>query len=94
MTAKKSDLEIAVDSIRTGLMRMSLPSIEKAIFNDPVTVVIWGDGVKTIVRCQEGDTYDRRTGVLLCCAKRLFGNTGRFNDEIARAVGRAGGGAE
>ena len=55
MTAKKSDMEIAFDSIRTGMMRMFLPnSIEMAIFNDPVTVVIWDDGVKTTVRCQEG----------------------------------------
>lgn len=60
--------------------------IKKVIFNEPVTVVYWGDGMKTVVHCQEGDSYDRRTGLLLCCAKRLFGNTGRYNDIISDAM--------
>lgn len=61
-------------------------AIEKAIFNDPATIVIFSDGTKTVVKCQEGDSYDKRTGLLLCCAKRLFGNTGRYNDILADAV--------
>ena len=61
-------------------------AIEKAIFNDPATIVIFSDGTKTVVKCQEGDTYDKRTGLLLCCAKRLFGNTGRYNDILADVV--------
>lgn len=61
--------------------------IKKVIFNEPVTVVYWGDGVKTVVHCQEGDRYDHRTGLLLCCAKRLFGNTGRYNDILGKAMG-------
>lgn len=61
--------------------------IKKVIFNDPATVVYWGDGVKTVVHCQEGDRYDPRTGLLLCCAKRLLGNTGRYNDILDKALG-------
>lgn len=33
-------------------------SIKKIIFNDPATIIIWGNGDKTIVKCGEGETYD------------------------------------
>lgn len=55
-------------------------AIVDVIFNDPATVVVWADGVKTVVRCQKGDVYDKRTGLLLCIAKRSFGNGGVYND--------------
>lgn len=55
-------------------------AIADVIFNDPATVVVWADGVKTVVRCQKGDVYDKRTGLLLCIAKRSFGNGGVYND--------------
>ena len=54
--------------------------IKKAYFNDPVTVVIWADGTKTIVRCQEGDVYSKETGLALCIAKKALGNKPNFND--------------
>jgi len=60
---------------------------EKVIFNDPATVVYWKDGTKTVVRCHEGDEFDKRTGFLLCCAKRLMGNTGKFNDAMLEHCG-------
>lgn len=54
--------------------------IKKVYFNDPVTVVLWADGTKTIVRCQEGDVYSKETGLALCFAKKALGNKGGFND--------------
>lgn len=59
---------------------------EKVIYNDPATVVIWDDGSKTVVRCHPDDAYDRERGFLLCCAKKLMGNCGSFNDEMRRHV--------
>lgn len=56
--------------------------IKEVIFNDPATIVVWADGVKTVVRCQDGDIYDKRTGLLLCIAKRSFGNTSAYNDVL------------
>lgn len=58
--------------------------IADVIFNDPATIVVWTDGAKTVVRCQEGDAYDKRTGLLLCIAKRSFGNGGVYNDVLNR----------
>lgn len=63
-------------------------SVERVIYNDPATIVYWGDGTKTVVRCHEDDVYDERTGFLLCCAKKLFGNTGRFNDVMKEHAGQ------
>lgn len=54
--------------------------IEKVIFNDPATIVFWADGTKTVVKCGEEDVYDYQTGLLMCIAKKAFGNKGKFND--------------
>lgn len=80
-----SQVQRSLNHITDGIRRMPERSgfiIKEVIFNDPVTVVNWADGKKTIVRCQEGDTYDKRTGLLLCIAKRVFGNKGRYNDVL------------
>lgn len=55
-------------------------AIVDVIFNDPATIVVWADGVRTLVLRQKGDVYDKRTGLLLCIAKRSFGNSGLYND--------------
>lgn len=67
---KKSSPSKAVDPMK----------IKKVYFNNPVTVVIWADGTKTIVRCQEGDVYSKETGLALCIAKKALGNKSNFND--------------
>lgn len=54
--------------------------IKKVYFNDPATVVLWADGTKTVVKCSEEDIYDEQTGLLMCIAKKAFGNKGAFND--------------
>lgn len=52
--------------------------VKNVIFNPPVTVVLWTDGTKTISRCSEDDSYEERTGFLVCVAKKLFGNGTRY----------------
>ena len=47
--------------------------IEKVIFNDPATVVLWNDGTKTVVKCQEGDNFDPEKGLAMCIAKKTVG---------------------
>ena len=63
-----------------GVPKYVLPGIRNVYFNDPVTVVLWNDGTKTIVRCQDGDTYSKETGLALCIFKKALGNKGNFND--------------
>lgn len=54
--------------------------IKDVIFNNPATVVIWEDGTKTVVKCQEGDKYSEELGLAMCIAKKFFGNKGNFNE--------------
>lgn len=56
--------------------------IDRIIFNNPATVILWSDGEKTVVKCQPGDEYDPLTGALMCIAKRCFGNKGAYNDVL------------
>ena len=57
-----------------------IPEIKNVYSNDPVTVVIWDDGTKTMVRCQDGDFYSEETGLAVCIAKKALGNKGNFNN--------------
>ena len=59
---------------------MNIPTIDRVIFNNPATIVIWADGTKTVVKCQEGDVYSKETGLALCIAKKALGNQGNFNN--------------
>lgn len=48
--------------------------VNKVIFNGPATIVIWGDGTKTVVKCKDGDSYSKWAGFALCFAKHLYGD--------------------
>ena len=45
--------------------------IKKVIYNDPATVVIWSDGVKTTSKRDERDGYNPEFGLVLAVMKRL-----------------------
>lgn len=60
--------------------------IVNVIFNDPATIVIWGDGTKTVVKCQPGDTYDAEKGLALCISKKFLGNKGNFNEVFKKWI--------
>lgn len=60
--------------------------IQKVIFNNPATIVFWADGTKTVVKCQEGDTYSRETGLATAIAKKALGNKGSFNDVFKKFI--------
>lgn len=60
--------------------------IKNVIFNYPATVVLWEDGTKTVVKCQEGDEYSKETGLALCIAKKALGNQGNFNEVFKKWI--------
>lgn len=62
------------------------PTIDKVIFNDPATIVIWSDNTKTVVKCQEGDTYSKELGLAMCISKKFLGNKGNFNEEFKKYI--------
>lgn len=60
--------------------------LKKVVFDEEagVTVALWCDGTKTIVRCQEGDTFDKEKAVALCYMKKVLGNRGSFNETLKK----------
>ena len=53
-------------------------NIAKVIFNYPATIVFWEDGTKTVVKCQDGDVFDKEKGLAMAIAKKFFGNKGNY----------------
>lgn len=81
------DLDIIKKSLGKEIgFRVRPIEIEKVIFNDPATIVIWNDGTKTVVKCQDGDIYDKETGLAMCCAKKLFDNKSNFNNVFKKHI--------
>jgi hypothetical protein len=60
--------------------------IRDVIFNDPATIVLWADGTKTVVKCQEDDVYSEEVGLALCFAKKALGNKGNFNEVFKKWI--------
>lgn len=55
-----------------------LPEIKDVIFNEPATIIIWKDGTKTVVKCQEGEGYDPEKGIAMAISKKALGNKGNY----------------
>ena len=79
----------AKDYIRTCILDSSLyayfkpnttklPEIKDIIFNEPATIIIWKDGTKTVVKCQEGEGYDPEKGMAMAISKKALGNKGNY----------------
>ena len=58
--------------VRHALLSQLFPDVKKVIFNNPATIVFWSDGTKTVVKCQEGDTFDQEKGLALCFMKKYM----------------------
>ena len=63
-----------------------IPAIKVVHFNDPMTIVIWEDGTKTMVKCQDGDVYSEELGLAMCISKKALGNKGNFNKVFRKWV--------
>ena len=61
-------------------------SIDKVIFNNPATIILWKDGTKTVVKCQEGETFDEEKGLAMAISKRVLGDKGNFNEVFKKYV--------
>lgn len=61
-------------------------NIQNVIFNEEkrTTLVIWKDGVKTLVKCDPRDTWNKEAALALCYMKRAHQNRGCFNETLKR----------
>ena len=60
--------------------------VKRVIFNDPATIILWTDGTKSVVKCQNGEPFDAEKGFALAYLKKLLGNKNEFNKEIHKWV--------
>ena len=63
-----------LETIRFNMPKAELPEIKNVIFNNPATIVVWADGTKTVVQCQDGDIYDPEKGLAMAISKKILGN--------------------
>lgn len=68
--------------------RMSIPAIKKIISSDPVTIVIWEDDTKTIVRRAADTEPSEYTAVCAAICKKLFGSNHKLNKVIKSKIER------
>lgn len=51
--------------------------IKRVIYHDPATIVFWTDGTKTVVKCMEGQQYEKYAGFCAALAKKIYGSTSK-----------------
>ena len=64
--------------------------IERVIFNDPATVILWADGTKTVVKCQDGEKYDPEKGLAMALVKKMCGNKGNYYKIFTKVLKKFG----
>lgn len=70
--------------INEKLPVMPYPGIKKVIFNNPATIILWNDGTRTVVKCNERDTYDPEKGFAMAISEKVLGSYTGFKREMAK----------
>ena len=56
--------------------------VKRKIFNKKIlitfTIILWSDGIKTVVKCNKEDEFDKEKGLAMAIVKRLSGNKGNY----------------
>ena len=84
---EREKIKRAINSIY-GLQASALINrleIEKVIFNEPATIVIWSDGTKTVVKCAN-EEFDKEKGLAMAICKRVLGNKGNYFNEFRKWI--------
>ena len=57
-------------------IKVDIPGmIDRVIFNDPATIILWKDGSKTVVKRSEDDIWDPEKGFCMAVIKKLYDRT-------------------
>ena len=79
VTHAHAELASILDQVKRNYnLEANLPGIKDVIFNEPATIIIWKDGTKTVVKCQEGEDYDPEKGLSMAISKKALGNKGNY----------------
>jgi len=79
-----------LDSLRYNKLLLNLEdrtmttikNIKNVIYNEPATIVFWGDGTKTVVKCGDNETFDPEKGFAMAVIKKILGNKGNYFNYI------------
>lgn len=72
-----------IEATKEACMLLSM-TIKKVIFNDPATIIIWGNDEKTVVKCGENEVFDPEKGLAMAISKHFFGNKGSYYEEFKK----------
>lgn len=61
-------------------------NIKDVIFSDRVTIILWKDGTKTMVRVGKREPYDPEKGFAMAVCKKMFGNEGNYYEVFKKYV--------
>ena len=61
-------------------------NIKDVIFSDRVTIILWKDGTKTMVRAGKREIYDPEKGFAMAVCKKMFGNKGNYYEVFKKYV--------
>ena len=71
-----NDIETVKKCSASMELRVDIPGmIDRVIFNDPATIILWKDGSKTVVKRSEDDIWDPEKGFCMAIIKKLYGRT-------------------
>ena len=71
-----NDLATIENDLESIELRVDIPGmIDRVIFNDPATIILWNDGSKTVVKRSDDDIWDSEKGFCMAIIKKLYGNT-------------------
>lgn len=68
-----------------GKSKSSKWGINRVIFNDPATIVIWNDGSKTVVKASN-EPFDPEKGLAMAIAKKALGNKGNYYEVFKKYI--------
>ena len=68
---------LSVEKYKASIeLRVDIPGmIDRVIFNDPATIILWKDGSKTVVNRSDDDIWDPEKGFCMAVIKKLYGHT-------------------
>ena len=57
--------------------KKEVPAVKRIIYNNPATIVFWQDRTKTVVKCMDGEPFEKYAGFCAALAKKVFGSTSK-----------------
>ena len=73
LSAKDIIFSGKLPNVGTGV----IPYVKRVVYNAPATIVFWQDGTKTVVKCMDGEPFEKYAGFCAALAKKVFGSTSK-----------------